>query len=212
MDLIFNFIQCQCLKYNIDSSHGLKHAKGTYLRAKMLLETLENVTPEERRVTLYSAALHDTCDSKYCPIQESSDDIECFLEDIHCNPEEIKAILGIIQTMSYSKLKRQMKNGVIQYPDHGKWQRAYDVTRNADLLEGYIVARCVLYNKHIYPNKSENQHWERAEQLFQERVFNYVSEGWINLPGALEMVPALEQEAKHCLKRRLMRWSEPDIQ
>ena len=121
-------------------------------------------------------------------------------------PEEIQAVLDIITTMSYSKLKKGVKDGIIHYPDHGKWQRAYDVARNADLLEGYIVARCVLYNKHIHPTKSEDEHWSRAEELFNQRVFTYVSEGWINLPGALEMVPALETEAKRCLKGRLMDW------
>ena len=126
-------------------------------------------------------------------------------------PEEIQAVLDIVNTMSYSKLKKSMVNGVIQYPDHGKWQRAYNVARNADLLEAYIVARCVLYNKHIYPTKTEDEHWERAEQLFNERVFLYLSEGWINLPGAIVMVPALEEEAKRCLSGRLMDWPEPCI-
>ena len=209
MDLLFNFIEQQCMKYDIDKSHGSKHAWGTALRAMAILKTLENVSDKEERIAIYSAALHDTCDSKYCPIQEATSDIRSFLLGIQWAPEEIEAVLSIITTMSYSKLKKNVKEGVIEYPDHGEWQRAYDVARNADLLEGYIVARCVLYNQHIYPGKTEDEHWERAEQLFNERVFNYVSEGWINLPGALAMVPALEQEAMRCLSGRHMDWPEP---
>lgn len=211
MDLLFNFIEQQCTKYKIDKSHGSKHAWGTALTAKKLLKTLANVTEQEERVAIYSAALHDTCDSKYCPIQEATNEIRGFLLGIQWAPEEVEAVLSIITTMSYSKLKKNVKEGIIEYPEHGEWMRAYHVARNADLLEGYIVARCVLYNQHIYPEKTEDEHWERATQLFNERVFTYVSEGWVNLPGALEMVPTLEQEARRCLSGRLMDWPEPFI-
>ena len=211
MGLLLNFVQEQCIKYGIDESHGVKHAKGTWFRAAKIIKTLPSVKEDEQRVALCSAALHDMCDSKYCPIEEASKDIRDFLLDIQMDPEEIQAVLDIVTTMSYSKLKKSIKEGVIQYPDHGKWQRAYHVARNADLLEGYIVARCVLYNQHMYPSKTEDEHWERAEQLFNERVFLYASDGWINLAGALDMVPELEQEARRCLKGRLMDWPEPCI-
>jgi hypothetical protein len=208
MGFILNFVQGQCIKYGIDESHGLKHAKGTWIRAAKIIKSLDNVREDEERVALCAATLHDMCDSKYCPLEEASRDIRDFLLDIQMDPEEIQAVLDIVSTMSYSKLKRAMVDGVIHYPDHGRWQRAYHIARNADLLEGYIVARCVLYNKHIYPTKTEDEHWKRAEQLFNERVFLYASEGWINLPGALAMVPDLEEEAKRCLSERLMDWPE----
>lgn len=211
MDALLQFVQDQCIKYNIDESHGVKHAKCTWARAAMLIKTLPDMNEDEKRVALYAAALHDTCDSKYSPVEEASRDIRDFLIYMNMDLEEIQAVIDIVTTMSYSKLKMSLKDGLIQYPDHGKWQRAYDVARNADLLEAYIVARCVLYNKHIYPNKTEDEHWKRAEELFNERVFKYVSGGWINLPGALEMVPTLEQEARRCLSGRLMDWSEPIV-
>jgi hypothetical protein len=97
------------------------------------------------------------------------------------------------------------------FPNHGKWQRAYHVARHADLLEGYIVARCVLYNIHLFPEKSMDDHWKRADELFQERVFTYISEGWIFLPGALAMASTLEQEARRCLQEKSMDWPEPII-
>ena len=209
MELLLNFVKSQCLKYNIDESHGVKHARGTWARAAMLIKTLPDMNQDEKQVALYAAALHDTCDSKYCPVEEASRDIRDFLNYINMDLEEIQAVIDIVTTMSYSKLKMSVKDGLIQYPGHGKWQRAYHIARNADLLEAYIVARCVLYNKHIYPNKTEDEHWKRAEELFNDRMFKYVSEGWINLPGALEMVPTLEQEARRCLSGRLMDWPEP---
>jgi hypothetical protein len=47
MDLLFNFIEQQCLKYSIDESHGSRHAWGTALRAMQILKTLEEVSEEE---------------------------------------------------------------------------------------------------------------------------------------------------------------------
>lgn len=211
MNFLLAFVENQCIKYGIDESHGVKHARSTWIRALEILQTLPDVREDEKRVALYSAALHDTCDSKYCPVYEASLDIRDFLLDLHMEPEEIQAVLDIVTTMSYSKLKKSMVNGAIQYPDHGKWQRAYDVARNADLLDAYIVARCVIYNRHIYPEKTEDEHWARAEQLFNQRIFTYVSDGWINLPGALAMVPGLEQEARRCLRDRSMDWPELGI-
>jgi hypothetical protein len=210
MDSLFKFIEQQCIKYNIDESHGLKHAKGTMERAYMIIKTMKNSSNnEETRVALFSAALHDMCDSKYCPVEDASRDIEQYLLSVRWSRQEIAAVLNIITSMSYSKLKKYRINGKIEFPEHGKWQRAYHIARNADLLEGFIVARCVLYNKHIYPLKTEDEHWQRAIELFNERVFTYVLEGWINLPEALVMAPSLEQEARRCLTRRLMDWPEP---
>jgi len=209
MDLLFSFIERQCVKYNIDESHGLKHAKGTLKRAQDILKVLPSVSETEECITLYSAALHDMCDSKYCQDQGASNDILEFLLSIGWNIEDIEVVLKIIKSMSYSKLKNTMEQGKPVFPFHGQWQRAYHVARNADLLEGFIVARCVLYNKQIHPTKTEDEHWQRARELFEKRVFTYVSEGWINLPAALNMVPALEEEAKRCLKGQHMDWPEP---
>ena len=206
MDSLFNFIHNQCVKYGIDESHGLKHAKGTMMRANQILADLDEVTDEERKITLYAAALHDTCDSKYTPLNEAVNDISFFLRRQLWSLNEINVLIQIITTMSYSKLKKSS-----EYPNHGIWQRAYHVARHADLLEGYIVARCVLYNKHIFPEKTEEEHWQRASEIFSSRVFTYVSDGWIFLPGALAMAKTLEQEAMRCLAEKSMDWPEPDI-
>lgn len=211
MDSLFNFIEIQCAKYGIDESHGLKHAKGTMMRANEILLTLSEVTEEERKMTLYAAAIHDTCDSKYTPVNEAAKEIGYFLRSQLWSAQEIDALIKIVTSMSYSKLKKALSSGHIDFPNHGKWQRAYHVARHADLLEGYIVARCVLYNIHLFPEKSMDEHWQRASELFSERVFTYCSEGWIFLPAAIELAKSLEQEAKRCLEQKSMDWPEPTI-
>jgi hypothetical protein len=198
-----------CKKYSIDESHGLKHAKGTYLKARILLGTVDNITDEERRVTLYSAALHDTCDSKYTDVYTASLEIKEWLLGQDFILEEAEAIIAIITTMSYSKLKATAAGGPPVYPDHGKWQRAYHIARHADLLEGYIVARCFLYNMHIHPTKAEYEHWVIVSNLFDKRVFKYVNDRWIQLPGALALVPDLIKEAQRCFDNKCLDWPEP---
>jgi len=158
MQSLVDFIKQQCVKYAIDESHGLKHAIGTISRAQDILELLEDVSDEERKMTIYSAGLHDMCDGKYTntKTKEASDEIRDFLLGEGWTREDADSLVGIINTMSYSKLKALnadvlASNGELIFPCHGKWQRAYHVARHADLLEGYIVARCVLYSMHFYP-------------------------------------------------------------
>ena len=211
MDALFEFIDRMCKKYSIDESHGLKHAKGTFLKARVLLETVDRVRPDEQRVALYSAALHDTCDSKYTDVVTASAEIKDWLLSQGLAKGEAEGIISIITTMSYSKLKAAAAGGPPVYPDHGRWQRAYHVARHADLLEGFIVARCFLYNLHIHPDKSQEEHWSVVMNLFDRRIYRYVEDGWINMPGALEMVPDLIEEAHRCFNGRLLDWAEPYI-
>lgn len=211
MDSLFNFIGRQCEKYGIDESHGLKHAKGTFMRANEILSTLSEVTEEERRMTLYAAAIHDTCDSKYTDVKEAAAEIGYFLRSQQWSAQDIGVLIKIVTSMSYSKLKKSLSSGQVDFPNHGIWQRAYHVARHADLLEGYIVARCVMYNQHIFPSKSMDEHWQMASELFSERVFTYVSEGWIFLPYAIELSKSLEEEARRCIQEKSMDWPEPLI-
>jgi hypothetical protein len=202
------FIKDTCAEQNIDESHGYKHSVGTMVRAQAIMDTVRTITREERKMILYCAALHDLCDSKYTDVAIASLKIKVWLiwEDDWAT-KDAEALIRIITTMSYSKLKKiKEQNGVHTYPNHGKWQRAYHIARQADILESFIPARCVLYNMHVHPDKTDDEHWAKAEQLFNERVFQYVKGGWITIPGALAMVPGLEEEARRCLKERSMRW------
>lgn len=209
MDPLFEFVNKMCTDYGIDESHGVKHAKGTAARAQQILQTLELVSPEERRMAVYAAALHDTCDHKYTDVEEASGKIKEWLISVGWSKNDSEALIGIITTMSYSQLKKKNSPGLEPiYPDHGRWSRAYHVARSADILESYIVARCILYDRHISPSKSEDEHWQRAEELFEERVFRYRLERWLQIPEAVRQSIELEEEAKRCLANRSLEWHE----
>jgi hypothetical protein len=92
------------------------------------------------------------------------------------------------------------------YPDHGKWQNAYHLARHADLLDAYKVGRCFLYTQHILPNISSDECWKIVEDLFEARVFRYVSDGWITMPLAMQYAAELEVQARQDFQRRVYEW------
>jgi hypothetical protein len=199
MQALYDFVQYNCDTYGIDESHGLKHAMGTVTWAERLMAGLVDIGADERQLVIYAAALHDMCDSKY---RESyvvaCAEIRVWLLTQGLADELISALIAIITTMSYTKLK-QLATG---YPDHGKWTRAYHIIRHADLLEGYKVSRCYLYSVRRLPGASEDELWRETEKVFNERIFKYVSDGWLFLPAALAFIPDLEVEARRCLRER----------
>lgn len=203
MDEVFKFVETICTKYNIDESHGLKHAMGTVAWAEKLMTGINDISNDERNMIIYASALHDMCDSKYRNIEEACDEISSWLKMQGWSEDMATSLISIVTTMSYSKLKKNFVAGTpFVYPNHGPWQRAYHIARHADLLEAYRVVRCYLYSMHRKPEFTEDQLWQETQKIFDERVFKYVSDGWIFLDGALSFIPGLEAEAQRCLKER----------
>jgi len=212
MTKVWEFVAQRCAEHGIDDSHGLIHSKATVMWAKLLLDSFEDVSAEERKFALYGAALHDMCDSKYMDVSAGQAQIRSWLLDSAggWSVEDADALIGVIGTTSYSKLKKACVVGedgkvVIVYPEHGKWQRAYHIIRHADLLDAYIVERCMLYNEHIYPTMSAEESWARVIRIFDDRVFKYVSDGWLFYPAALALVPELEAAARDDIRLRVRR-------
>jgi hypothetical protein len=204
MDALYNFIDQCCKEQRIDESHDLSHAKSALRWAHILMDSFPDLTQDERQVISYAIALHDMCDSKYTDTSVAAGKIKEWLLTQTVSEDLCNVIIKIIQTMSYSKLKKQMVDGQPVYPDHGPWQRAYHIVRHADLLDAYIVKRCFLYNKHIYPDLDDDITWSAVDLLFENRVFKYVSDGWIFYPKALELAAELTQDAKKTLKERVL--------
>jgi hypothetical protein len=81
-------------------------------------------------------------------------------------PEDLHIVSDIMSTMSYSKVK---KNG---YPDLGKYQLAYHIVREADLLSGYDVDRCLIYQMmHEKYNYVDSLRF--VVELFENRILKY---------------------------------------
>lgn len=203
MNELFKFVQTTCEKYNIDESHGLKHALGITAWAERLMAAHDDISGDEYNMIIYAAALHDMCDSKYRNIDEACDEIHSWLLNQGWSEIMANSLIAIITSMSYTKLKKnQLPGQSIVYPNHGSMQRAYHIVRHADLLEAYRVVRCYLYSKRRKPDWSEDELWAETQKIFDDRIFKYVSDGWIFLDSALKYIPELTIDAKRCLLER----------
>jgi hypothetical protein len=194
MESLYEFIEKHCLYYQIDASHGLIHSKKCIRWVELLSESLNDI---EKQVAVYAAGLHDMVDKKYTD-SKAKVLIHDWLLSQQWQIEYVDALLAIITTLSYSYL---MEKG--SFPDHGKWNTVYHIVRHADLLEGMTVARCYLYNKHLYPEREEDLHWQNVTQLFQKRMFRYVLDGWISIPKACSFATELKKQAEYDLIHRV---------
>jgi HD superfamily phosphodiesterase len=175
LNKIFHYINFISKKYNIDESHGIKHSMDVVKFAHNIFSAELINNPElndQINVVYISALLHDMCDKKYMDENEGIRNLEEFI-GISLNYEELNAIKNIIGTMSYSKV---MKNGRAEFPDLGKWQLAYNIVREADLLAAYDFDRCMIYNMEKKSGDFDSSFVD-AKQLFDNRVFKHFEHG-----------------------------------
>jgi HD superfamily phosphodiesterase len=160
-------------KYKIDESHALKHSMEVMRFAYEIFASERWANPhlvEQETVVLASAILHDMCDRKYVPDEATAiQEIRDFMAG-HLSDQDLNAIISIITTMSYSKVK---KNG---YPDLGEYQLAYHIVREADLLAAYDIDRCVIFGMAV-TKMNYTDAFARATEIYRERVLTYRSDG-----------------------------------
>ena len=202
--ILFNYVLLTISKYNIDESHGLSHAMNSLTYANSIFETEVIEKPEiksHEKVIYVSSILHDMCDKKYMNQKEGIKDISKFIssmgnDSIKLSKKEVTVVENIIGTMSYSYVK---KNG---FPDHGEYQTAYDIVREADLLCAYDFDRCMMYNLFMYENTNIDNAFVEANKLFEKRMFKHNEDGLFKTTYALNNYPLLESGAK----QRITHW------
>lgn len=172
LNALFHFVMLMTVKHKIDDSHGLKHSMDVLHFAKNIYdsEVMKSTClrePEQERVIYISAVVHDMCDKKYMDESLGIAEIRDFLQGTHLvENHEIDAVEKIISTMSYSTVKKR------GFPDLGKYQHAYHIVREADLLSAYDFDRCMVYSMQ---KQHTNLHdaYLHARELFYNRVLKY---------------------------------------
>lgn len=190
---LFQFVIAITQKHNIDESHSLGHSMRVFQFAEQIVKEepfyiLNPLTLEEHQPIIRAAAiLHDTCDKKYREESEGLVEIGDFLGPL-MPAHQITATLDIIEHMSYSKVKA---SGM---PNLGKYQMAFNVVREADLLDAYDFDRSMIY--HMQRNcKSIEDAYKDAEQLFEKRVLRHADDGYLTTKFAISAHPTLAQNA-----------------
>ena len=191
---IFNFILLTCRKYNIDESHGLLHSMDVLDKTNNIINYDPTLNKKkaflDKEIIYTSALLHDMCDKKYMNETEGITNINNMLKE-HISQKEIQAVHDIVGTMSYSKVKKK------GFPDLGKYQAAYHVVREADLLCAYDFDRALIY--HMYRKNSDfQQAYRESIELFKNRVFKHEKDNLFTYDYSKQQAMELK---KHSLQR-----------
>ena len=187
------FILMISKKYNIDESHDISHSMDVLHFANDIYEQQVYLYPplkNYKNVIQICALLHDMCDKKYMNETEGIVNINNMLKE-HISEKEIQAVHDIIGTMSYSKVKKK------GFPDLGKYQSAYHVVREADLLCAYDFDRALLY--HMYRKNNDFQEaYQESIELFKNRVFKHEKDNLFTYDYSKQKAMELK---KHSLQR-----------
>ena len=206
---LFHYVLANVSKYNIDESHGLGHAMNCLYFSNQIfeMEVQENPALKEYENIIYvSAAIHDMCDKKYMDKEKGIENITKFVHGLRndhpgiLKNEEPYVIKNIISTMSYSHIKKY------GFPNLGKYQTAYNVVREADLLCAYDFDRCMLYNMHQLSGNIEES-FDEAESLFHKRMFKHHDDGLYFTQYAKTNYQSMELQTKQRIEhwRKILR-------
>jgi hypothetical protein len=191
----FDYVIKTSETYKIDESHALKHSMEVYNFAKNIYETEIEHTPflERQKDIIYMAAIgHDMCDKKYMNEKDGISNYQTFLSG-SMTTNDLEVMGQIINTMSYSKVK---VNG---YPFLGEYQMAYHIVREADLLSGYDIDRCIIYN--MFRNYYDyTKALQDCFNLFHSRVFTMIEDNLFTTDFAKNESLKLHEKAKKNLE------------
>lgn len=197
LNKIFKFITTTCNLYNIDESHGARHSLDILRTSKNILDEECRTYPflyEKKHIVYTSALLHDMCDDKYFKNNEGNDKVFKFLEDNDYPNNDIEDIMRIINTMSYSKVKKygyQFKENETDI-----FKKMYHIVREADLLCAYELERCLLYDLYTR-NNDFTVSFKKANDLFQIRMFKHYDDDLFTTSYALREGKRMHNEAKN---------------
>ncbi len=199
---LVQFIMATTQSKSLDESHGVMHSFNTLHYAQNIFEneklTHSDLIPHER-VVYVASALHDMCDKKYMNESEGIDRIDNMLKE-HITDKEIKAVHDIVGTMSYSKVKKK------GFPDLGKYQSAYHVVREADLLCAYDFDRALIY--HMYHKNNDFQEaYQESMELFKNRVFKHEKDNLFTYDYSKQQAAELKKQSLQRIKqwKRIMK-------
>jgi HD superfamily phosphodiesterase len=191
---LFNFVRLTRQLYNIDESHAISHSMDVFLKSDEILKKELVNYPElssQVRIIHASAILHDTVDQKYMNKSDGMKRVRYYLMD-KLTFTELDIVSEIISKMSYSYVK---VNG---FPELGKYQMAYHIVREADLLAAYDIKRSIIFDMEVNKSDFSNAH-ENSEKLFENRMGKYLEEGLFITETGKALAKQYEEDCKRTM-------------
>jgi len=179
LSTLFHYVLLTSKKYNIDESHGISHSMNTLRYTNAIFEeevkwANDPAMLKTQEPVIYTAAIiHDMCDKKYRVEDDGVEEIERLIEPVpstFLTAEDKQAVIDIVTTMSYSKVKSH------GFPALDKYQTAYHIVREADLLTAYDFDRSMIYHM-SKTNNSLDDAFLNAKELFYDRVLRHNEDG-----------------------------------
>jgi len=190
---LLQFVRLTRQLYNIDESHGITHSMDVFLKADEIYRHEVSNYPylqNQKHIIDTAAITHDLCDMKYVNKAEGVSRIRYFLND-KLPLNDIDIVTEIISKMSYSYVKEY------GYPNLKKYQMAYHIVREADLLAAYNIERSIIYDMEV--NKLDfNIAFKNSEELFERRMGKYREDGLFITDYSKGLSVRLEKE---CIER-----------
>ena len=199
---ILHYVLLTSKQKNIDESHGLGHAMDVLIISNQIYRKEVKLFPELQsleNIIYICAMLHDMCDKKYMDETKAIEEMDDILYEksnletekprFGLNEEDIVMIKKIIGTMSYSKVK---ENG---FPELGKYNMAYHIVREADLLAAYDFDRAMLFHMHT-KGKDAEQAFDNSYELFQKRIFQHENDKLFTTVHAKEKHSVLMKQSQ----------------
>ena len=205
LSICSEYIKLTVRENNIDDSHALLHHLDVVNLAMQIYEQeikskKKEYLIDQLHIILVSCALHDAFDNKYIEnYEEKLEELYIIFQDI-LQVKEIDIIKIIINTMSYSKVKKEGKEKLAECL--GEYSLAYHIVREADLLAAYDFDRCMVYT--IYSKSTDmKKTFHEAHTLFKNRMFKHYEDKLFITKFALKKGLQLEKNAK----KRINAWS-----
>ena len=190
VNIAFKYVIQTSRKLNIDESHALRHSMDVFHFANQIYESELYVNPflkEQQDIIMCSAILHDMCDKKYVDEQKGIQEMNLYMKD-YIETDKLTVINKIISSMSYSTVK---KNG---FPNLQNYNLAYHIVRESDLLAGYDVERCIIYQM-IQSSDNYIISLDQARELFYNRILRYKIDGLFITEYSKNMSKILHENA-----------------
>lgn len=153
-----------------DESHNHIHSQEVlYWSTRVIRALPAPISEREADIVFQTSLLHDFMDSKY---PKHMTEIAQHWEELGYPIEIQEVIFDIMNTMSYSKVFYPDSGKVIfpQWLEQSPYARAFHITREADLLASYNIARMIIYGRVKNPSWSNEVLCQSVHDLFEKRM------------------------------------------
>lgn len=208
------------LKYHIDDSHGIDHARSvaslaadivnditqSQINKKSLITGLDEA--EAVWIIANAAFVHDLIDQKYVDnVGAACEELAAHFNSIGCPPLYANYIIQIITHISFSKRLARKHQGLplidmaeVGYPE---LQLATEIVCDADMLDAYDPNRCITYKCHQMKRSTADADILRHVKLvLVERVLKYRKE-YLNTDAARRMAYHRHKKLKVYVREKL---------